>query len=85
MIEIRHNIGDRVKFGITKETAIEGIIRAVLIRAGNKIFYECIWYDGRTRKQEWIDEVEILEVITSSTLLIVGFKNLDFAEPGDFE
>ncbi len=39
---------------------IEGTITAAAIYAGNRISYQVAWWDGKDRKQEWLDDCEIV-------------------------
>lgn len=42
---------------------IPAVIRGVSIRGPHRVSYDCVWWDERTRKSEWLDadEFEVKE------------------------
>lgn len=47
------------------EVLLRGGIQAQILAAcirGSTVIYEAIWWDGRTRKKEWVEECEIESV-----------------------
>jgi len=38
------------------------------------ISYKCVWYDGRTRKEEWLLSNEVELINPESKMLTIGFK-----------
>jgi uncharacterized protein YodC (DUF2158 family) len=55
-------IGSPVNIG-TADDPIHAVIQAVSLRGvgGSVAQYECVWWDGKTRKSEWIGEDEIVQ------------------------
>ena len=55
-------IGSSVNIG-TVDDPIPAVIHAVSLRGkgGAVAQYECVWWDGKTRKAEWVDEREIVQ------------------------
>jgi len=55
---------------------IDGIINEVLIKPNQLVSYNVSWWDGRTRKSEWLYEHELhYDVPPERT--IIGFANTD--------
>jgi uncharacterized protein YodC (DUF2158 family) len=55
-------IGSPVNIG-TADDPIHAVIQAVSLRGphGAVAQYECVWWDGKTRKSEWVGEDEIVQ------------------------
>lgn len=53
---------------------IQARITAVCLRglAGTSVTYECVWWDGRSRRSEWLTESEIKS--QENTIVGIGFK-----------
>jgi len=49
--------GTAVEIG-PEDSPIEAVVSAITIRDRN-VSYEVTWWDGRTRKSEWIDRSEV--------------------------
>ena len=54
---------------------IPAVITAVCVRSGTSVTYECVWWDGRNRKCEWLTTDEI-EADDESEEMTIGFKGL---------
>lgn len=54
-------------------TDITGTVTGIMLRAG--VTYEVVWWDGRTRRCEWLAECEIKPGSEDSTKLRIGFKH----------
>lgn len=51
---------------------IEAIITGICIKGNYHITYECTWWDGKTRKCEWLEETEI-KLHDKTKLSKIGF------------
>lgn len=51
-------IGSAVIVG-TKEKEIKVTIVEIMLTAENEIKYNCVWWDGYTRKKEWLSSIEV--------------------------
>jgi len=47
---------------------IPATVRGIWIRAANYIQYDCVWWDERSRKSDWltIDEIQVKDNITAA-------------------
>lgn len=52
--------------------AIEGLITGIMIRPGSSVSYQCVWWDGRTRGEEWLEELEVC-VVGEGCIQTIGF------------
>lgn len=55
---------------------ITATITGIWIRGNNHVSYQCSWWDGRTRKEEWFPDFEV-QALPDPQRLRVGFR-----EPG---
>lgn len=57
--------------------AIPATVTGVCIFANNQIKYHVSWWDGRTRKEEWMEEQEVIENTDEggSRYMPIGFMN----------
>lgn len=62
--------GTDVEIG-PEESPIEAMVTAITVR-GRNVSYEITWWDGRTRKSEWIDQSEV-RIQEGQRLSPVGF------------
>ncbi len=61
--------GQQVRIG---DGFIDAVVNQVSIEANNKIQYQVIWWEGNTRKIEWVSEFE-LNVSREIGITSVGF------------
>ena len=54
MIEI-YTVGSEVDLG----NKLKGKITEILIQATDRIQYKCVWWDAKTRKEEWLSSFEL--------------------------
>lgn len=72
--------GTRVLIGNTygsqgsKVDPIEATIVALRVQNGLTVDYQVIWWDGRTRKSEWLESFEVTTKENTDKLAI-GFKS----------
>lgn len=52
-------IGSAVLVG-PSDDMVHATISGVLIRGIDNVQYECVWWDGKTRKAEWCNAVEVV-------------------------
>lgn len=50
-----YRIGSKVNLG----ERLQGLIVSINIKPSNYVSYQCVWWDGKTRKEGWFDEIEI--------------------------
>ncbi len=55
MIEV---FSPKTKVKLVKD--IEGLITSILINSKNDVCYKVVWWDGNTRKEEWVKDYEII-------------------------
>lgn len=72
MIEV-YLIGSEVKVA-SEENAIKAKIIAIGIRSNDRVSYEISWWDGRSRKTDWIEACEIVGVDNANKMKI-GFRD----------
>ena len=68
-------IGSTVSIG-TNDDPIGAVVQAVSLRGkgGAVAQYECVWWDGKTRKSEWVGEDEIIQVTQpNARKMSIGF------------
>lgn len=65
-------VGTKVHLG--PDNDIEGIITAISIYGNNRVAYECVWWDGRQRRQGWVNSIELRDSEVVETQQI-GFKS----------
>lgn len=63
-------IGSKVKIG----GGIAGVVTRISITSRTKVLYEVAWWDGRTRKSEWLEEFEV-EALDPGDNMKIGFVN----------
>ncbi len=66
-------IGSRV---LIAEQELPARIIGVWIKMGNVVCYRCSWWDGRTRKEEWLEAGEVHAVGEVETLKIGFHRNV---------
>lgn len=72
-------IGSAVSIG-TKDDPIAAVVQAVSLRGegGAVAQYECVWWDGKTRKSEWVGEDEVIQVTQPiARKMSIGFDAAD--------
>ena len=62
-------IGARIKIA---GGLIDAQVTAACIRS-SRVTYECVWWDGNTRKCEWLDAVE-LSATEQTNIVKIGFS-----------
>lgn len=50
-------VGTKVEMG-TREDPIQGVITALMIEQNLSVSYRVVWWEGRTRRHEWIVDQE---------------------------
>jgi hypothetical protein len=60
--------GTKCKIGGT----IDGLITAVVIDSNIQVQYKIVWWNGRQRKAEWFDPIEI--TIDNEPKIKIGFE-----------
>ncbi len=65
---IPYDIGATVKIA----NELTGVVTAISIRAYQNL-YEVVWWDGKTRKCEWLQDVE-LKAVSGEPQLRIGFR-----------
>lgn len=59
---------------ITLTDGISAIIDEVSIGASGRIQYLCVWWAGRERKREWINDFEIRRSVSAGDYISIGFQ-----------
>ena len=58
---------------ITLSDDIPARITGIAIDEKCRITYQCVWWDGRTRKSEWLEQFEVTRTDETQDIAI-GFK-----------
>lgn len=67
-------IGTPVNVG-TPDDPIVATVSAFSVRGrASSIQYECVWWDGKTRKSEWVDESELWTTNKKPLKIQIGFS-----------
>lgn len=51
--------GIRVGSKVAIADGIPAVISSISIEEGCRIQYQCVWWDGRVRRSEWLNEFEV--------------------------
>jgi sugar lactone lactonase YvrE len=54
---------------------ISAIVNAVCISANGRVTYEVVWWDGRTRKSDWLASCEVEQSSEKSDRKSIGFHH----------
>jgi len=54
---------------------VSAVVTQVMISDGGGIQYQVSWWDGNTRKSEWLYNCEVCSLSSVDPLLRVGFHN----------
>lgn len=65
------SIGTKVEVG-PEADAIQGHISAVTIRRGDVVQYEVVFWDGKSRRSEWLFSTEV-RIKSSEPQMKIGF------------
>lgn len=55
---------------------IEARVLAISIYEHNRVSYQVVWWDGNTRKTDWLESFEVQPHKGEITKLRIGFKSL---------
>lgn len=64
--------GEAVLIG-EESSPIKAEVSGVLFRPGLNVQYQCVWWDNRTRKEEWIEAKEVLPMSPDDAFMKIGF------------
>jgi hypothetical protein len=53
---------------------IEAVVSQACVRMGRSVWYQVIWWDGSSRKAEWVEADEVSAAVRSRPLRL-GFVN----------
>ena len=67
--------GSTVMIGTNEK--IEATVSSIAIGANNRVLYECVWWSGRTRNEQWLEECEVKIRPSDYQHLQVGFGSID--------
>ncbi len=66
-------IGTPVRFGGNDGDRIPGVVNAICVREGDHVTYEVVYWDGRTRKCEWMERRELIVEEKVAKVVRIGF------------